>query len=101
MRPGDDGGHKNPWGVAAVALAGFCWAAGSLWARYNAKPESPWMNAAVQMLCGGVALLVVSLMRGEPGHFRWAQVSTQSWLALWLPDRVRLADRFQRRMCGC
>ncbi len=72
----------NPWGVAALVLAGLCWAAGSLWSRYNAKPESPWMNSAAQMICGGVSLLLVSLFHGEPAHFHFAQVSKQSWLAL-------------------
>lgn len=73
---------QNPWGVAALVVAGLSWAAGSLWSRYNAKPESPWMNSALQMICGGVALSLLSLVHGEPAHFRWAQVSTQSWLAL-------------------
>jgi drug/metabolite transporter (DMT)-like permease len=72
---------KNPWGVIALVLAGFFWASGSLWSRYHAKPESPWMNAAVQMICGGASLLVVSWWRGEPAHFHFAHVSIQSWLA--------------------
>ena len=73
---------QNPWGVAALVLAGLSWAAGSLWSRYHAKPESPWMNAALQMLCGGAALLLLSLFCGEPARFHCAQVSTQSWLSL-------------------
>ncbi len=73
---------QNPWGVAAVIMAGLCWAAGSLWSRYNAKPESPWMNAALQMICGGAALLLFSVFYGEPARFHFAQVSTQSWLSL-------------------
>ena len=73
---------QNPLGLAALVLAGFSWAAGSLWSRYNARPESPWMNAAMQMICGGAALLVVSLLRGEPAHFHPGQGSTRSWLAL-------------------
>ncbi len=73
---------QNPWGVAAVVMAGLCWAAGSLWSRYNAKPESPWMNAALQMICGGAALLLVSVFYGEPMRFHFAQISMQSWLSL-------------------
>jgi drug/metabolite transporter (DMT)-like permease len=73
---------RNPWGVAALVVAGLAWAAGSLWSRYNAKPESPWMNSALQMICGGAALLLLSLLHGEPVRFRLAQVSTQSWLSL-------------------
>lgn len=73
---------QNPWGVAALVVAGLSWAAGSLWSRYNARPESPWMNAALQMICGGAALLLLSVFHGEPAHFHFAQVSTQSWLSL-------------------
>ena len=73
---------QNPWGVAALVLAGLCWAAGSLWSRYNAKPESPWMTSALQMICGGAALLLLSLFHDEPAHFHFAQVSTRSWLSL-------------------
>jgi drug/metabolite transporter (DMT)-like permease len=61
---------QNPWGLAALVVAGLSWAAGSLWSRYHAKPESPWMNSALQML------------HGEPARFHFAQVSTQSWLSL-------------------
>jgi drug/metabolite transporter (DMT)-like permease len=73
---------QNPLGVAALVLAGFSWAAGSLWSRYNAKPESPWMNASVQMLCGGASLVVLSLFHGEPAQFHFAQATARSWLAL-------------------
>ena len=71
----------NPWGVAALVLAGIFWAAGSLWARYHAKPESPWMNAALQMICGGAALMLVSICHSEPARFHFAQVSTPAWLS--------------------
>lgn len=72
---------QNPWGVAALVAAGISWAAGSLWSRYNAKPESAWMNAALQMICGGAALLLLSLFHGEPARFHLAQVSIRSWLS--------------------
>lgn len=71
----------NPWGLAALVVAGLCWAAGSLWSRYHAKSESPWLNAAMQMICGGVVLLLVSLLRGEFMNFHPAQISSHSWLA--------------------
>lgn len=76
---------RNPLGVGALVLAGFSWAAGSLWSRYHDKPESPWMNAALQMLCGGAALLALSLSCGEPAHFHFAQASLKSyWSFLYL-----------------
>jgi drug/metabolite transporter (DMT)-like permease len=73
---------QNLWGTVALLVAGLSWAAGSLWSRYHAKPESPWMNAALQMICGGVALSLLSLFYGEPSRFHFAQVSVQSWFSL-------------------
>ena len=72
---------QNPYGVAALVVACLSWAAGSLWSRYNAKPESPWMNASVQMICGGAALLALSMGRGEPARLHLGQVTPASWLA--------------------
>jgi drug/metabolite transporter (DMT)-like permease len=73
---------QNPWGLAALISAGFFWAAGSLWSRYHAKTESPWLNASLQMISGGVALLLLSVIQREPAHFHLAQVSSRSWIAL-------------------
>jgi len=80
--PAGPGGPVNTWGLLALVLAGMSWAAGSLWSRYHARPESPWMNAAAQMLCGGVVLMLTAILRGEPGRFHAGAVSAQSWLAL-------------------
>ncbi|HEX9046860.1 MAG TPA: EamA family transporter [Verrucomicrobiae bacterium] len=76
------GMEANISGIVALTLAGLSWAAGSLWSRYNARHESPWMNAALQMICGGVGLLLLSCCHGEPAQFQYSQVQPQSWLAL-------------------
>jgi drug/metabolite transporter (DMT)-like permease len=39
------------------------------------------MNAALQMICGGAALLLVAIIQREPARFHFAQVSTQAWLS--------------------
>lgn len=65
-----------------LIVAGLCWSGGTLWARYHPHTNSPWVNSAAQMLCGGVGLLLAAWLRGEPGQFHWNAVSVQSWLAL-------------------
>jgi len=40
------------------------------------------MNAAAQMLCGGVGLLLVGALLGEPFRTDWSQVSARSLAAL-------------------
>jgi drug/metabolite transporter (DMT)-like permease len=70
------------WGVLALIAAGILWAGGSLYSKYTPNSGSPWMNAAAQMICGGVGLLFMGLLLGEPFRTDWAQVSGRSLLAL-------------------
>jgi drug/metabolite transporter (DMT)-like permease len=58
--------HANPAGMVALLLASASWAFGSLWSRRLDLPKGA-MAAATQMLGGGAALTLVSLLRGE--HF--------------------------------
>lgn len=68
---------------ALLALAGsLAWAMGSLVSRYAKDPPRPRMLVAMQMLSGSVVLGLMSLVAGEAQGFRLAEVSVQSWLAL-------------------
>jgi drug/metabolite transporter (DMT)-like permease len=66
----------------AVIVAGICWAGGSLYTKHAPSTNSPWMNAATQMLTGGLGLLVVGLLAGEPFRTEWSAVSARSLVAL-------------------
>jgi len=77
-----DAAALNPGGVLALVLAGILWACGSFYAKHNSKTESPWMTAALQMLCGGVILLILALPTGELAELQWQRVSFQSVSAL-------------------
>jgi drug/metabolite transporter (DMT)-like permease len=67
----------------AIIVAGAFWASGSLYSKYNPNAASPWMNSAAQMICGGMGLLVLSLLFAEPFTTRWQQgVSQRSFVAL-------------------
>lgn len=75
----------NLWGMLALVVAGISWAGGSLFSKHHPKAESPWMNAAMQMLFGGVALSVLALLTGEFREVNWAAVSSRSvWGVLYL-----------------
>jgi drug/metabolite transporter (DMT)-like permease len=58
--------HAQPAGMFALLLASASWAFGSLWSRRLKLPKGA-MAAATQMLGGGAALGVASVVRGE--HF--------------------------------
>ena len=73
-------GHQS-LGIFVVLLASLVWSVGSLYAKNHQPAVSPFTSGGMQMLCGGVAMLVVGLVRGEADGFTLAQVTTKSWLA--------------------
>lgn len=81
MRDGSSAAPTSAAAIVALLLSGLCWAAGSLYSRYGTMHPHPLMAAAQQMLAGGVAQLLLSLARGEPGRLSLASVSAQSLLA--------------------
>ncbi len=69
-------------GSMVVLVSALCWSIGSLSSKGLPLPESPWMSSALQMICGGIALLMLSIVTGEPAGFEPSQVSLRSLLAL-------------------
>ena len=51
-------------GLAALLVASLAWSFGSIWSRGRDLPE-PFMAAAAQMLCGGLAMCIVGATVGE------------------------------------
>ena len=71
----------DPWGLGAVVLAGVAWAVGSLRSRGADLPSDPFLGSAMQMLAGGLVLVVAALVAGEAERFSLASVTMRSWLA--------------------
>ena len=57
----------TPSGLVALLVASVAWSFGSIWSR-GRDLAPPFMNAAAQMLCGGVAMLVLGFALGERIH---------------------------------
>ncbi|MGI8494166.1 MAG: EamA family transporter [Pyrinomonadaceae bacterium] len=70
------------FGTIAVIAAAMCWATGSIYGLRSPVPKSAILTSGMQMLCGGLVLLVVSLITGEMSSFHFAEVSQTSWLGL-------------------
>lgn len=77
-------GGISPLYVALVLLGSATWAWGSLLSRRPAAGPrvSLAQSTALQMLCGGAALLVAGLLRGEADGWQVAEVSLRSVLSL-------------------
>lgn len=69
-------------GILALILASSCWAIGSLYARTAPFPKTELLGTGMEMLGGGVLLVVVATATGEWGSVHLARISTQSVLAL-------------------
>jgi drug/metabolite transporter (DMT)-like permease len=68
-------------GAVAVLLAAFSWAAGSIYSLRAPVPRSPLMASGMQMLAGGVLLVLASGLTGEWSRFTVADVSWRSLMA--------------------
>ena len=82
MVPGGGGVAIDPVGAAVLVVASIIWAYGIVIARSLTLPESGGVSAAVQMLVGGVLLLLTGTLGGEWSSFQFATVSTRSLLGL-------------------
>ncbi len=65
-------------GILALCLATFLWAAGSLYSRNAPLPDSPLMGTAMEMLAGGVGLLLLATLTGEWSRLNLAEVAPRS-----------------------
>jgi len=66
-------GHQFLLGIAALQTACVGWAAGSALSRRHARAENVLSAAAVQMVSGGVFMLIAGTLRGEWGHLAFTQ----------------------------
>ncbi len=67
--------------LIAIPLSALSWAAGSVYARGAKLPASAALGTAMEMLAGGVALLIVGVFRGEPAHVHLQAISSRSVFA--------------------
>jgi drug/metabolite transporter (DMT)-like permease len=74
--------HVNPWGVATLLVATFAWATGSLYAPRAPLPTSSLLGTGMEMIGGGVLLLIAGSLNGELTSLDLAGISMKSLLAL-------------------
>jgi drug/metabolite transporter (DMT)-like permease len=63
-------------GVLSILGAVVAWAAGSVYSKYKKLALSPLVNAAVQMLMAGVALILLGVILGEPSRLHFTENGT-------------------------
>ena len=74
-------GELDPIGIALVLGGAIAWSLGSLYARYNPLPRSALLGTGMEMLLGGLALIVGGALLGEIGRTDLADFSARSMVA--------------------
>ena len=74
--------HVNPWGAATLLVATFSWATGSLYAPRALLPASSMLGTGMEMIGGGVLLLVAGSLSGELTRLDLGGITLKSLLAL-------------------
>ncbi|HLA97907.1 MAG TPA: EamA family transporter [Anaerolineales bacterium] len=69
-------------GVAALLLASFLWAAGSLYNREAQLPESPLLGTGMEMLVGSAGLFLLGTVTGEWSRLELGAISLRSLAGL-------------------
>ena len=72
-------GPRDLLGGIFVLGGALSWAAGSLVARYGRRPDSASLGNGMQMLAGGLGLLLAGTVRGEWAHL---DLDTVTWVSL-------------------
>jgi drug/metabolite transporter (DMT)-like permease len=72
----------NLGGALLLLFASLSWSIGSVYSRNAGLPKSPFLSTAMQMIGGGVSLLLVGILQGEYAHFHVANFSGKSIVAL-------------------
>ncbi|WP_420127283.1 drug/metabolite exporter YedA [Longimicrobium sp.] len=82
------GGERvDPLGAGIVTVGALAWAFGSIWSRSAALPKNALVATGMEMLWGGVWLLLAGTLRGElgaldPGAFTTASVLAYLYLVV-------------------
>jgi drug/metabolite transporter (DMT)-like permease len=80
---GDSTSQVNPVGAVMLILASASWAWGSVISKSAPLPQSPFLATSMEMIAGGVLLLLAAAVAGQFADFRPTEVSADAVLA-WL-----------------
>ena len=65
-----------------ILIGASSWASGAIYSRVAKLPRSPLITGGMQLLFGGVLLILMSFILGEWSDFNFSQVVIRSWLGL-------------------
>jgi drug/metabolite transporter (DMT)-like permease len=79
---GFDFENANLLGSFGIILAASSWASGAIYSRVAKLPRSPLITGGIQLICGGLMLILLSGLLGEWSTFTISKVTLRSWTGL-------------------
>ncbi|MBL7994404.1 drug/metabolite exporter YedA [bacterium] len=77
------GGERiDPIGAIALLIASLAWSFGSLYSRKAPVPSSAFLNTSMQMIGGGVLLIILGFVTGESGRLNVSEITARSFFSL-------------------
>lgn len=74
--------HFDTFGLLLTLLAAILWSLGSIYSQKATLPSSVMLSTAMQMLSGGLVLIIVATLFGEWQQFHVEMLSSRSLFAL-------------------
>jgi len=74
--------NVNLLGSFGILIGASSWASGAIYSRVAKLPRSPLITGGMQLLFGGVLLIIMSFILGEWSDFNFSDVVFRSWLGL-------------------
>jgi drug/metabolite transporter (DMT)-like permease len=75
-------GAVNPIGLVIIIGATLSWSLGSLYSRKAALPSNALLSTSMEMLAGGVLMMIAGLLLGQGAQIHFEQISVRSLSAL-------------------
>jgi drug/metabolite transporter (DMT)-like permease len=67
---------------AFILMSAFSWSSGAVYSRVAKVPKSPLLSSGMELIFGGILVLIASFIIGEPSRFHFSQVTLKSFLGL-------------------
>ncbi|GAA1714644.1 drug/metabolite exporter YedA [Kribbella yunnanensis] len=72
----------KPFSIALIIFGTISWATGSRFSPRLGLPRDPLVTALYEMLFGGTAMVLLGVIRGEPGRLHLDRIHGSGWFAL-------------------
>lgn len=74
--------NNNFLASALIVACTLSWGGGAVYSRVANVPKSPMLSSGMELIFGGILVLIISFIIGEPSHFNLSQVTLKSFFGL-------------------